>query len=132
MGYECEYRGDCSWREQSYGSAPNQLNVPHDVYVDQDGNLYITDGDNNRVQKWAPGATTGVTVAGGNGPGNSASQLNSPFSIFADAEETYIFLTGQTTVYKNGRRGATTGTTVAGFSEGSDSTQLNDPRGNLC
>ena len=45
---------------------------------------YIGDTYNERVQKWAPGETKGVTVAGGNGMGSSANQLNSPHGIVLD------------------------------------------------
>lgn len=34
---------------------------------------------------WAPGASAGITVAGGNGIGSAANQLNSPNDIFVDA-----------------------------------------------
>jgi len=50
----------------SAGSSAEQLNYPEDVYVDIDGSMYIADRLNNRIQKWVPGATSGITVAGGN------------------------------------------------------------------
>ena len=56
-----------------------------DVFVDNSGNVYVADVYNNRVQKWAPGATSGITVAGGNGPGNAANQLFQPYAIWVDA-----------------------------------------------
>jgi hypothetical protein len=45
------------------GSAANQLNGASGVFVDSSGDVYVADGGNNRVQEWAPGATSGVTVA---------------------------------------------------------------------
>ena len=51
------------------GSNPNQFNYPHSVWVDGSGNIFIADLSNFRVQKWAPGAAAGTTVAGGNGAG---------------------------------------------------------------
>ena len=45
------------------GSGANQLSSPSKVFVDADGNLYVVDSDNLRVQKWAPNASQGVTVA---------------------------------------------------------------------
>ncbi|GAB3494039.1 hypothetical protein GCM10027341_09710 [Spirosoma knui] len=45
--------------------AANQLNLPSGVAIDKDGNIYVADGNNNRIQKWTPGATQGTTVAGG-------------------------------------------------------------------
>ncbi len=58
-----------------YGAAANQLIDPLGVYLDAGGNLYVGDNGNNRVQKWLPGATAGITVAGGNGSGSNPNQL---------------------------------------------------------
>ncbi len=35
-----------------------------DVVVDSNGNLYVADVDNSRVQFWLNGASSGTTVAG--------------------------------------------------------------------
>ena len=40
------------------------LNFPTKVVVDPSGNIYVTDGNNHRVQLWYVGASSGVTVAG--------------------------------------------------------------------
>ena len=53
-------------------------NYPYGITLDASGNLYIADGFNNRIQKWIPGTTEGVTVAGGNGRGPAANQFNEP------------------------------------------------------
>jgi sugar lactone lactonase YvrE len=45
------------------GSAANQLFEPIALALDSNGDLYIADLDNDRVQRWAPGATTGATAA---------------------------------------------------------------------
>jgi sugar lactone lactonase YvrE len=71
------------------GSAANQVGYPNGLYGDKSGNIYIADMTvtspvAGRVQKWAPGATTGVTVAGGNGFGNAANQLKFLYDIFVD------------------------------------------------
>ena len=68
------------------GSAANQTNSPTGVFVDTLGNIYVT-GDGlytNRVQKWVPGATEGITVAGGIYPGNGTNQFNTPYRVFID------------------------------------------------
>ena len=52
----------------------------HGALVD----IYIPDTINNRVQSWAPGASSGVTVAGGNGVGSAANQLNFPTGVALD------------------------------------------------
>ncbi|MFM9878101.1 MAG: hypothetical protein ACKVOG_09715, partial [Rhodoglobus sp.] len=36
------------------GSAPNQFNFPQGVALDDSGNVYVADTENNRVQKWSP------------------------------------------------------------------------------
>jgi DNA-binding beta-propeller fold protein YncE len=40
------------------------LNYPTDVAVDSNGNIYIPDSDNQRLQLWAAGAIVGITVDG--------------------------------------------------------------------
>ena len=65
------------------GSNEDQLNTPIFIFRDAAGDLYIADLNNWRVQEWAPGATSGVTVAGGNGPGQDNSQIG-PGPIFVD------------------------------------------------
>lgn len=59
------------------GSAANQLNSPTAVVVDGHGNVYVADGVNNRIMKWAPGAGSGTSV--------TITQLNHPSSIAVDA-----------------------------------------------
>ena len=46
--------------------------------MDANGSIYILDDENARVTKWAPGALTGVLVAGGNGQGTTLTQLQYP------------------------------------------------------
>jgi hypothetical protein len=45
------------------GSWSYQLSSPTAVTFDQYGNMYIMDSGNNRVQRWSPGSTYGVTAA---------------------------------------------------------------------
>ena len=68
------------------GTNPNQLNKPTCFFVDASGNMYIPDMNNNRIQKWAPGATSGITVAGGNGAGSALNQLDRPTSVAMDSK----------------------------------------------
>ncbi|CAF2977042.1 unnamed protein product, partial [Rotaria sp. Silwood2] len=46
------------------GSTANYLNMPSDVAVDSNGNVYVSDTLNNRVQFWAKSASSGTTIAG--------------------------------------------------------------------
>lgn len=123
------------------GSNNNQLNTPQGIYLDASGNLYIADGFNHRVQLWNRGATTGITIAGGNGLGNAANQLNNPQGVFVDgAGQIYI---ADKTNHRIQRWvfGASIGTTIAGDSTGVLGSSLSrmqfpsgiamDPTGNL-
>jgi sugar lactone lactonase YvrE len=48
----------------SFGSQANRLWDPSDVAVDLNGNIYVAEINNNRVQLWHVNATSGITVAG--------------------------------------------------------------------
>ena len=45
------------------GAWSYQLNSPTAVTFDQYNNMFIMDSGNNRIQRWWPGSTYGVTVA---------------------------------------------------------------------
>ena len=45
------------------GSWSYQFNSPSAIAFDQFENMYIMDTGNNRIQRWWPGSTYGVTVA---------------------------------------------------------------------
>ena len=112
------------------GSGTNQLANPYGIALDQNGNIYVGDASNYRVQKWVPGSAEGTTVAGGNGSGSAANQLSDFKGIAVDGSGN-IFIAGS----NNDRiqkwvPGATTGITVAGGNgEGSAANQLNHPTG---
>ncbi len=113
------------------GSKANQFGFPNGgIFVDANGNLFVADAQNNRIQKWAPGATSGVTVAGGYGAGSAANQLSYPLDVFVDANgNIYVADDGNHRIQK-WAPGATSGTTVAGGNEaGSAANQLSGPRG---
>ncbi len=100
------------------GSAANQLDNPRgNLYIDNAGNIYINDTYNNRIQMWAPGATAGVTVAGGNNAGAALNQLNNPQGFFVDdAGNIYVSDARNYRIMKfpAGSTSATYGTVVAG------------------
>ena len=98
------------------------------MYIDRNDTLYICDTDNNRIQKWIQGATSGTTVAGtvGNTAGSTAILLQKPRDLnFDDNGFMYVI------DYENHRvqrfppnsSAGTSGTTVAGT--GSPSGSLN-------
>lgn len=105
-----------------YGSGANQFgnstqystSTAGGIAVDADGNIYICDNPNNRVQKWAPGATFGVTVAGGNGAGGAANQLNNPSDVFVDVAGNVYVCDNYNARIQKWEPGATSGITVAG------------------
>lgn len=116
-----------------FGAALNQLSIPAmngNVFVDQNNNIYVTEYTNHRVTKWAPNATAGVIVAGGNGQGAGANQLNYPTGLSVD-NLGGVFVTE----YGNHRvqywpANATTGTTIVGGNgSGSALNQTSQPTG---
>jgi len=46
----------------SYGNAANQLHSPRGVFVDDMGNVYVSDHEGRRIQKWLPGSNEGETI----------------------------------------------------------------------
>ena len=113
------------------GSAANQLGFPGGgIAVDAAGNVYIADHANNRIQKWAPGATSGVTVAGGNGGGSAGNQLSGPADVFVDAAGNIYVADNNNFRIQKWAPGATSGVTVAGGNgSGSAANQLAAARG---
>jgi len=111
------------------GPALDQLNFPDDVFLDASGNVYVSDGANERIIKWAPGATTGVVAAGGAGMGATLHQLAGPSGLYIKGNYMYI------SDYNNSRVlkwafGDTAGVVVAGGNgAGAAANQLSGPEG---
>lgn len=76
------------------GSNSNQLNGPHGVYVSKNnGDIYIADRANNRIQRWSFGASSGVTIAGITGTnGSNATMLDSPVGVIMNMNETFLYV----------------------------------------
>ena len=117
----------------NHGSGPssNQFGFPSGgICVDTAGSVYVADILNNRIQKWAKGAATGVTVAGGNGQGSAANQLNHPRDVFVDAAGNIYVSDGTNHRIQKWAPGAASGITVAGGNgAGFAANQLNGPQG---
>ncbi len=112
------------------GSASNRLDYPYSITLDAAGNIYIADQFNHRVQKWAPGALTGVTVAGGNGQGSAANQLNNPLGVAVDAAGNLYVVDQPNHRIQKWAPGAIAGITVAGGNGyGPGANQLANPTG---
>ncbi|MBS1687389.1 MAG: T9SS type A sorting domain-containing protein [Bacteroidetes bacterium] len=114
------------------GSSASLLNNPVAVFRDATGNLYIADAGNNRIQKWASGATSGSTIAGSSSgtAGSTAALFNNPRGLFVDASANiYVADAGNNRIQK-WTSGASSGSTVAGSSSGTSGTSaslLNAP-----
>ncbi|MGN6603931.1 MAG: gliding motility-associated C-terminal domain-containing protein [Ginsengibacter sp.] len=105
------------------GILAKQLNRPSGIFVDSQGNIYVADEDNGRVQTWTPGATKGVTVA--------RRGLATPAAVFVDAHG-YLYVSdirlNSVVVFPPGSTSTTAGVTVAGGNGiGSLANQLNSP-----
>ena len=116
------------------GNAANQLNFDvwyfAGVATDASGNVYVSDKANNRVQKWVPEATEGVTVAGGNGQGSGSNQFNYPNGMAVDASGNLYIADANNHRVQKWVPGATEGVTVAGGNgAGGNANQLNKPAG---
>ncbi len=94
------------------GSSASELREPRGMYIDANGTIYIADTGNNRIQKWTPGASVGITVAGTGNSGTSASEFRMPNDVYVAADGAiYIADTGNNRIQK-WLAGATSGTTV--------------------
>ena len=72
-----------SWGEPGK-TAPNEFNVPHDLWVDRQGVVYVCDRDNDRVQVFS---ATGEFMA-------MWTDMYRPMSIYMDANE-IVYVTEQ-------------------------------------
>ncbi|CAF4243577.1 unnamed protein product, partial [Adineta steineri] len=67
------------------GNGPDQLDEPQGIFVDVNFNLYVADLNNDRIQKFEPGSTSGTTVSTG------SIILNVPTDVVLDANG-YLFI----------------------------------------
>jgi sugar lactone lactonase YvrE len=95
------------------------------LYVDSSQNLYVADTYNNRVMRWASGASSGVMVAGNGTFGSSSGQVYYPYGIWVDSSSNIFIAEYQLNRLTKWASGASTGITVAGIS-GSASKQNNE------
>ena len=99
--------------------------------LDDQGALYVTDGEKHEVRRYdGSGDKTGTLVAGGHGAGNQLNQLNGPTYLFVDAEFTVYVSDSNNHRVMAWKRGATEGIAVAGGNgQGRDLAQLSFPKG---
>jgi streptogramin lyase len=98
------------------------------LFVDDTGNVYVSDFANGQVFKYTPGSATGIVVAGGNGNGNAPNQLNGPVGVCVDVLGNIYVADWNNQRVQKWAPGATYGTTVAGGNlAGYGANQLNYP-----
>ncbi|CAF1570315.1 unnamed protein product, partial [Adineta steineri] len=62
----------------------------YDLAIDNDGDLYVLNYEENEVRRWRVGEKTGTIIAGGNGYGDDLNQLNFPNSMFIKDHSLYV------------------------------------------
>jgi sugar lactone lactonase YvrE len=112
------------------GTHDDEFRFPTGIAVDAYGNIYIADQFNHRVQKWTPGATKGITVAGVAGQGDGADQLNYPMGVAVDAKGNLYVSDAANSRIQMFVPGSVMGITVAGGNgRGNGAAQFNMPFG---
>jgi sugar lactone lactonase YvrE len=96
--------------------------------IDASGNIYILDHSIARVTQWAPGASNGTLVAGGNGQGSTLNKTSNPYGLFVEPTTSIIWIadTGNSRIVK--WLSPSTEVLVCG-SLGAGATQFNQPHG---
>ena len=64
-------------------SGDGQFRGPNSVATDAQGNVYVTDGDNHRIQKFT---STGQFITKWGRQGSGDGQFNAPFGVATDAQ----------------------------------------------
>lgn len=59
-----------------------QFSSPTAIMFDQSNYMYILDAGNNRIQKWLPGATFGVTLV--------SSTMSNPYGLHFDSSNNFV------------------------------------------
>ena len=100
------------------GSTSSRLNLPWDLTLDWSNTLYVSDRQNNRVQKFLRGSLNGSTVAGDadGQSGRNLSRLNDTFGIAVDWNDNLYISDRYNYRIQLWLNGATSGSTIAGTS----------------
>jgi sugar lactone lactonase YvrE len=110
----------------SFGDGPTEsvFNTPRGISVAANGDVYVADTQNNRIQRFS--ATGNFELAFG-GPGSGNSQFNNPRGVEVDAAgNVYVLDTGNDRIQKFNADGLYI-TTFGGF--GSGNGQFDNPSG---
>lgn len=121
-----ETRGAITGVTVAGGNGPGPDNdqlEPGSIFVDKAGNIYVVDSYYNRIEKWAPGATSGITILG---PPALDYTLR---GIFVDGAGNLYAADFQNNRVLKYAPGSTTGIVVAGGNgAGAAANQLNGPQ----
>lgn len=119
--------------ELNAGHSQARLDYPTAITTDAAGNLYVTDTNNQRIQRFAAGSIGGdnaVTAAGDHGTGSDANQLTFPYGLAVDSSSNLFVADTNNDRVQLWSPGATTGITVAGGNgTGGADNQLSAPEG---
>ena len=76
--------GQASFTTKTSGSTASTFNTPHGIAFDKFGNLWVCDSQNNRIQKFTPPFTTGMSAS------VSITGFNHPIDIIFDKQGNLI------------------------------------------
>ncbi|CAF5227626.1 unnamed protein product, partial [Rotaria magnacalcarata] len=98
--------------------------------MDEERNLYVSDGGKQEVRRYKLGENIGTLVAGGNGQGAGLNQLNYPTFLFVDRQQNVYVPEWKNHRVMKWNKCAKEGIVIAGGQgAGSALTQLNGPLG---
>jgi sugar lactone lactonase YvrE len=98
------------------------------IFIDKDGNLYISINNAHKIIRFAPNSSVSVIVAGTGVSGSQANRLNTPYGVYVDENLTIYIADGNNNRIQMWTNGSSSGITVAGNgSAGLSLTQLNAP-----
>ena len=104
----------------------DKLNSPQGVFVTDVGAIYVADTGNNRIQKWSPGATSGIRVAGGGEFGVNHNLLSHPNNVFVTPNRDIYVADSENSRIQKWREGSIDILNATGWNEeGYDVDQLN-------
>lgn len=110
-------------------SSTNKISGSAGVWVDNSGDIYVSDTVNGRIVAFSRSFPDGRTVAGGNGNGNGNNQLNKPAGICMDAFGNLFVADVANSRIVRFAPGSTVGFPVAGGNgNGNGANQLSNPR----
>ncbi|CAF4238753.1 unnamed protein product, partial [Rotaria sp. Silwood2] len=113
--------------------AADRFDRPFGITLDSSNALYISDQNNNRVQKWLADASTGTTVAGQASAvgGTASNSLDTPSGVLLDSSGNIYVADTNNFRIQYWSSGASSGTTIAGItgSASSGNNELMNPYG---